>query len=63
MPRAFLEAWLRSVDAHNDMRKRFVEADLPQLPKGWGKEDEAWRRASIACRNQEVRGIGVEKLL
>lgn len=34
------EDWVRSVDNHNDLRKRLVCADLPNLPRGVGATDE-----------------------
>lgn len=34
------EDWLRSVDNHNDLRRRLVAADLPNLPRGVGAADE-----------------------
>eukprot|EP00434_Breviolum_minutum_P045541 symbB.v1.2.040855.t1/scaffold7597.1/size11358/2 len=34
------EDWVKSVDKHNDMRLRFIQADLPGLPKGCGERDE-----------------------
>jgi len=33
------DKWLKSVDNHNDMRSRFVAADLPDLPPGKGGKD------------------------
>lgn len=35
-----LQDWVKSVNSHNDMRQRFIEADLPGLPKGVGARDE-----------------------
>jgi len=32
--------WARSVDGHNDLRKRLIAADLPGLPRGVGAKDE-----------------------
>jgi len=37
--------WVKSVDQHNDLRRRLVCADLPGLPRGVGKLDDeliAW---------------------
>jgi len=35
-----LQDWVKSVDKHNDMRERLIQADLPGLPKGIGERDE-----------------------
>lgn len=35
-----LQDWVKSVDKHNDMRERLIQADLPGLPKGMGERDE-----------------------
>ncbi|CAE7901116.1 unnamed protein product [Symbiodinium microadriaticum] len=35
-----LDDWVRSVNQHNDLRKRFVCADLPGLPPQKGAKDE-----------------------
>uniref|UniRef100_A0A7S4Q4P6 Sulfotransferase domain-containing protein n=1 Tax=Alexandrium monilatum TaxID=311494 RepID=A0A7S4Q4P6_9DINO len=57
--------WVRSVDSHNDLRKRLVYADLPGLPPGAGARDDeliGW----VAAHHERVRarlGGGRARLL
>lgn len=57
--------WVKSVDKHNDLRDRFVCADLPGLPSGAGAQDDeliGWVEAHHQ-RVQKLLGARNSRLL